>query len=67
MLGASVDDPTFGGDCCIPYDHVVNDCVSRHEKLLSNYNQCFTKWKVYWYERFVFIPPGGVGIGTGSL
>lgn len=26
-----VDDATFGGNCCIPNDHVVNACITRYE------------------------------------
>ena len=44
-----VDDPTFWGDCCIPYDHVVNDCVRKYLEEWYD-DQCFTQWVVFWEE-----------------
>lgn len=54
---------------CLPRPDgtVINDCVSKEEKLLSSGNQCFSQWRVYWKEKFGFTPPGGTSTGSGSL
>lgn len=44
-----VDDATFGEECCIPYDHVVNDCVRKYLKEWHG-DQCFSQWLVVWEE-----------------